>query len=235
MGRRVSAGYSSMLISQADQAHSSAVNMTILKLRPVSLPNGDFASTWFDDEELLWDDERLHKPQPLLATWQVPTLRLLKPTPTPVLFNPNALAVSDEVRLSLAHFPEIEFLPIEVIGFGTFFVVHVTRTLPLPDGSSVRRSPVSKNIVELFAFPKSYVPSADFFRVAQPDDSAAGISGFCMSTIYVSTAGARAILATTKGYLYRRAQSLTRVAVEGFPAALVRDCPSRRFARRGLR
>ncbi len=128
--------------------------MTIFKLRPVSLPSGDFAPTWFDDEELLWNDERLHKPQPLLATWQVPTLRLLKPNPTPVLFNPNAFAVSDAVRLSLAHFPEIEFLPIGVTGFGTFFVMHVTRALPLPDGSSVRRSPVSKNIVELFAFPK---------------------------------------------------------------------------------
>jgi hypothetical protein len=177
------------------------VNVTIFKLCPVSLPNGDFASTWFDDEELLWGNERLHKPQPLLATWQVPTLRLLKPCPTPVLFNPNAFAVSDEVRLSLAHFAEIEFLPIEVVGFGTFFVVHVTRTLPLPDGSSVRQSPVSKNIVELFAFPKGYIPPADFFRVAQPEHSAAGSAGFCMNTIYASTAGAGALLATTKGYL----------------------------------
>jgi hypothetical protein len=175
--------------------------MTIFKLRPVSLPSGDFAATWFDDQELLWDDERLHKPQSLQLTWQVPTLRLLKPRPTPVLFNPNAFAVSDEVRLALAHFPEIEFLPIAVIGFGTFLVMHVTRTLPLPNGSSVRRSPVSKNIVELFAFPKSYVPSADFFRVAQPEDSAAGMSGFCMKPIYASIAAARAILAPTKGCL----------------------------------
>lgn len=88
-----------------------------------------------------------------------------------MLFNPNAFAVSEEVRLSLAHFPEIEFLPIELIGFGTFFVVHVTRAPPLSDGSSVRQSPVSKSIVELFAFPKSYVPSADFFRVAPPEHS----------------------------------------------------------------
>jgi hypothetical protein len=175
--------------------------MTIFKLRPVSLPDGDFASTWFDDEELLWDDERLHKPQPLLATWQVPTLRLLKPRPTPVLFNPNAFAVCDEVRLSLAHFAEIEFLPIDIVGFCTFFVVHVTRILPLPEGSSVRQSPVSKNIVELFAFPKGYVPPADFFRVAQPVHSAAGSAGFCMNTIYASTAGACAMLATTKSYL----------------------------------
>jgi hypothetical protein len=143
----------------------------------------------------------LHKPLPLLATWQVLTLRLLKPCPTPVLFNPNAFAVSDEVRLSLAHFAEIEFLPIEVIGFGTFFIVHVTRTLRLPDGSSVRQSPVSKNIVELFAFPNGYVPPADFFRVAQPEHSAAGNAGFCMDTVYATTAGVGAMLATTKGYL----------------------------------
>ena len=175
--------------------------MTIFKLRPVSLPGGDFAPTWFDNEKLLWDDELLHKPHPLLAMWQVPILRLLNPTPTPVLFNPNAFAVSEAVRLSLAHFPEIEFLPIEVTGFGVFFVVHVTRALPLPDGSSVRQSPISKNIVELFGFPKSYVPPADFFRVAQPEHSAAGMAGRCMSTIYTSADGARAMLAAAKGYL----------------------------------
>jgi hypothetical protein len=175
--------------------------MTIFKLCPVSLPNGDFASTWFDNEELLWDDERLHKPQSVLATWQIPTLRLLKPCPTPVLFNPTAFAVSDEVRLSLAHFAEIEFLPIDIIGFGTFFIVHITRTLPLSDGASVRQSPVSRNIVELFAFPKGYIPPADFFRVAQPEHSAAGGAGFCLNTIYVSAEGAAAMRATTKGYL----------------------------------
>ena len=42
---------------------------------------------------------------------------------------------------------------------------------------------------------------ADFFRVAHPEHSAAGIAGFCMSTIYTSADGPRAMLAAAKGYL----------------------------------
>src|SRR5262245_41675172 len=125
--------------------------MTVCKLRPASTPEGRFAATWFDDERLLWDEERLHKPQPLLATWKAPSLRLLEPQATPVLFNPNALAVCAEVRDALAEFTEIEFLPIEAAG--TFFIMHVVTALEAPPGCSLRRSSPSENIVELRAFP----------------------------------------------------------------------------------
>jgi hypothetical protein len=168
-------------------------------LQPASTPKGDYTATWFDDERMLWDDERLHKPQPIRATWQAPSLRLLKPQATPVLFNPNALAVCAEVRDALADFPEIEFLPIEVAG--TFFIMHVVMALEAPPGCSLRHSPVSKNIVELRAFPAGYVPPANFFHVAQPNDSAAGRGGFCMSTIYASATGAQSVLTACRGYL----------------------------------
>jgi hypothetical protein len=87
---------------------------------------------------------------------------------------------------ALAHFPEIEFLPIDIGGVGTFFILHVVAAVMAPQRCSLRRSPVSKNIVELYGFPPSYTPSADLFRVAQPDDSAAGRAGFCVRTIYAS-------------------------------------------------
>ena len=173
--------------------------MAVFKLQPASKPEGAFAATWFDDERMLWDDERLHKPQPIRATWKAPSLRLLKPQATPVLFNPNALAVCAEVRDALADFLEIEFLPIETAG--TFFIMHVVMALEAPLGCSLRRSPVSKNIVELRAFPAGYVPPASFFRVSQPKDSAAGRAGFCMSTIYTSATGAQSVIAACHGYL----------------------------------
>jgi hypothetical protein len=175
--------------------------MTVFKLQARSLPDGNFASTWFDDERLLWDDDRLHKAEPTLAKWQAPRLRLLRPRPTPVLFNPNAFAVSNEVRAALDHLAEIEFLPVHIEGFETYFVVHVVVAVAAPHHCSLRRSPVSKNIVELFSFPSGYTPAADLFRVVQPDDSAAGRSGFCMSTIYATSAGAKSVMTACHDYL----------------------------------
>jgi hypothetical protein len=79
--------------------------------------------------------------------------------------------------------------------------MHVVMAVTVPDGCALRRSPVSNNIVELFAFPMGYAPSANFFRVAQPNDSAAGFAGFCMKTIYASAAGAQSVIAACHGYL----------------------------------
>jgi hypothetical protein len=175
--------------------------MSVFKLQAFSLPDGNFASTWFDDKRLLWDDDRLHRAEPCLATWQEPRLHLLGPRPTPVLFNPNAFAVCQDVRAALAHLSEIEFLPVHIEGFETYFIVHVVAAVAAPDRCSLRRSPVSKNIVELLSFPPGYTPSADLFRVAQPDGSAAGRAGFCMKTIYASLAGAQSVTAACHGYL----------------------------------
>jgi hypothetical protein len=177
------------------------IKMSVFKLYPVSLPDGKFAATWFDDERFLWDDERLHKAEPVIVRWQAPRLQLLEPRPTPVLFNPKAFAVSKEVRALLAHFPEVGFLPIEITGFGTFFIMHVVAAVMAPERCSLRRSPVSKNIIELYGFPPTYTPSADLFRVVQPDDSAAGRAGFCVTTIYASARGAQSVVAACRGYL----------------------------------
>jgi hypothetical protein len=119
-----------------------------------------------------------------------------------VLYNPHGLAVSTRVREELRHFSEIEFLPVAVEGCGTFFLMHVTATVEVSPGFSVRRvTPPSGNVVELFEFPVGYVPSTAFFRVRQPADSAAGRAGYCLRRIYANEEGAGAIGASCGAYL----------------------------------
>ena len=62
--------------------------------------DGEFTAAWFDDASATWDDPRLSREGPLAAVWDPPNLRLWRPErgATAVLFNPNALAVSPEVR-----------------------------------------------------------------------------------------------------------------------------------------
>ena len=121
--------------------------MSVFEVQPTSLPNGEFAAAWFDDESALWDDDRLHKARSLIEEWRAPSLRLFRPErgATDVLFNPNALAVSERVREELRRFSEVEFLPIAIEDCGTaFFVVHVTVAVePLPNSQcGGRRRPV---------------------------------------------------------------------------------------------
>jgi hypothetical protein len=183
--------------------------MTIFEIKPSSLPNGEFAAAWFDDEQQTWEDERLDKVGALASTWTSPRLKVFRAAErgvTDVLFNPNALAVSARVREDLCRFPELEFLPIAVEGSDAFFVLHVTAAVEVSVGFSVRRAPPpSGNIVELSEFPVGYVPPSAFFRVRQPADSAGGRAGFCVRTIYVSEEGAGALAATCGTYLTARA------------------------------
>ena len=182
--------------------------MSVFEVQPTSLPNGEFAAAWFDDESALWDDDRLHKARSLIEEWRAPSLRLFRPErgATDVLFNPNAIAVSERVREELRRFSGVEFLPIAIEDCGSaFFVVHVTVAVePLQEFSVRRAPPPSGNIVELFEFPTEYTPPADFFRVRQPTDSAAGPAGYCLRRIYVSDAGARALSAACGAYLEAR-------------------------------
>ena len=180
----------------------------VFQLQPASLPNGEFAAAWFDDERALWDDDRLRKAGSLLGDWNPPRLQLFRPEhgSTDVLFNPNALAVSVGIREQLQMFAEIEFLPLSVVGLGMFFLLHVTATVEVSPEFSVRRAPPpSANIVELFAFPIGFTPSTAFFRVRQPADCAAGRAGYCLRSLYMSEAGARVLEATCGAYLNARA------------------------------
>jgi hypothetical protein len=177
--------------------------MKVYELHPSSLPNGEFAAAWFDDEQLLWDDDRLHKAPSLIGDWRAPRLRMLREQQgvTDVLFNPNGIAVCDRVREALRPFSEIEFLPVAIARFVTFYLVHVTATIDaLPEFSMRRAPPPSGNVVELYQFPVDFACPAAFFRVRQPADSAAGRAGYCLPEIYVNDSGARAVMASCAGY-----------------------------------
>jgi hypothetical protein len=179
--------------------------MTIFAIKPSSLSNGEFAAAWFDDEQRIWDDERLHKVAVFGGEWSAPRFKLFRVAErgvTDVLFNPNALAVSARVREELRRFRELEFLPFAVEGYGSFFVVHVTATVEVSVGFSVRRAPPpSGNIVELSEFPVGYASATSFFRVRQPADSAGGRAGHCLRAMYANKEAADAVEAACGGYL----------------------------------
>jgi hypothetical protein len=178
--------------------------MAVFELRPASKTDGSFICAWFDDDACLWNDERLSSVASLVNAWQAPLLKLHRPAagPTAVLFNPNAFAVSDSVRHELSSFTEIEFLPVHIAGHGVFHVLHVTAAIELPVGSKARVAPApSGNIVQIDAFPPSFEPPFPFFRVLQPDSSAARRSSASTRSVYLSAAGARTIESCARGCL----------------------------------
>jgi hypothetical protein len=181
--------------------------MPVFELRPTSTPEGSFVAAWFDNEACLWNDERLGSSAALAAEWQPPTLRLHRPAggATPVLFNPNALAVSQGVRDELAAHGEIEFLPVHIENHGMFYILHVTAALELPAGSKARMAPApSRNIVQIEAFPRSFEPPYAFFRVLQPVGAAARYLAATTKSTYLSASGARAIASSARAYLVAR-------------------------------
>ena len=181
--------------------------MPVSELRPKSNPDGSFYATWFDDEACLWDDQRLLCPRPLESVWQPPELRIHDPAAkaTAVLFNPNALAVSQGVRDALSEFAELEFLPVLIRECGIFYILHVTSAIELPPGSKAMVAPPpSGNIVEVEAFPAFYEPPSAFFRVLQPEGAAARRLGATVRAIYLSVEGSQAALASGAGYLVAR-------------------------------
>jgi hypothetical protein len=178
--------------------------MALFELRPVSRPDGSFAAAWFDDETCLWNDDRLSSPSALERKWVAPSLKLHRPEigATPILFNPNALAVPERVKDELSSFSELEFLPVHIEGHGVFYVLHVTAAIELPAGCKARVAPApSGNIVQIEAFPRSFEPEFSFFRILQPLGSAARRVGASTRAVYLSESGARAIAASASGYL----------------------------------
>jgi len=179
----------------------------IYTVEPVSLPSGKFAADWFDDDRSLWEDERLFKCRSLLASWRAPklTVRLAGCDPTPVLFNPNAYAVSASVRAGLSRSSGLEFLPIDIVGFGQFFVLHPVAAYELPPDAVAQRAPLYRgNIVNVIAFPESYVPETDFFGVRHPADSPAGRAGSRVQAMFTTDRGAQVLEAACGEYLVAR-------------------------------
>jgi hypothetical protein len=197
---------SALFSSGASSRRSSALlgaSMAIFELHAASKPDGSFAAAWFDDDEYRWNDERLSTAGSLARSWHAPSLRLHRPEAgaTPVLFNPNALAVSERVKAELSSFTELEYLPLHIEGHGAYYILHVTSAIELPIGSDVRMAPESGNIVQIGAFPASFEPQFAFFRVLQPLGSAARRVSATTRAIYRSGSGVRAFESCADGYL----------------------------------
>jgi len=181
--------------------------MNVFELAPVSLPTGAFAAAWFDDDACTWDDARLHKADPLERGWEAPQLHLHRPSPsaTPVLFNPNAVAVSDAVRSELSAFGEIEFLPVQIAEHGTYFILHVVASIEIPKGCAVSQPSLGSNpgnVVLVHSFPPTFRSEHAFFRLLQPADSPAGRQRFCTRASYLSPVGRDAIESACAGFLH---------------------------------
>lgn len=178
--------------------------MSIFTIQLQSDPHGSFAAAWFDNSDYLWNDKRLSESLPLSDSWQPPELQLVKPkiAATAVLYNPNALAVSQIVRDEWHEFSDIEFLPIKIKGHGLFYILHVISAIPLPGGSRAKIAPPpSSNIVEVESFSRSFNPEFAFFRIKQPENSAAGRLGVTTKELYVTRIGASAIQRSVSAYL----------------------------------
>lgn len=178
--------------------------MSAFAIQPKSNPSGSFAVAWFDDSDYLWNDKRLSGSLPLSDQWQSPQLQLANPEigATAILFNPNALAVSQGIRDEWSMFSDIEFLPVKIKGHGTFYIIHVISSIALPNGSRAKIAPPpSGNIVEVESFPHSFKPKFAFFRINQPDGSAASRIGATTKKLYVNHAGAVAVQQVAGAYL----------------------------------
>src|SRR3979490_2147625 len=100
--------------------------MAVYEIKPVF--NGiDAAAEWVDNEHSAWNEPLLRTTAPLAERWESPSLELYRSekSATAVLFPPTAHGVSQGVRDELSHFVELEFLPVNVAGYGVFYAMHV--------------------------------------------------------------------------------------------------------------
>jgi len=111
--------------------------MPVFEIKPVFIDGTDAAAEWVDNEHSAWNEPLLRTTAPLADRWEAPSLELYRSEKiaTAVLFHPTAHVVSQGVRDELSHFPELEFLPVDVAGYGQFYAMHVLTSCELPAGS----------------------------------------------------------------------------------------------------
>ena len=168
--------------------------MPVFEIKPVFIDGIDAAAEWVDDEHSAWNEPLLRTTAPLAARWDAPSLELYRSDKhaTAVLFHPIAHLVSQGVRDELSHFAELEFLPVNVAGYGVFHALHVLASCELPSGSRADTGP-GTDIALIRAFPASFEPPAPFFRIRHPGTFAARGVALCVPDIYASEAAAMAV------------------------------------------
>ncbi len=172
--------------------------MPVFEIKPVFIDGIDAAAEWVDNEHSAWNEPLLRTTAPLAGRWVAPSLELYRSeaSATAVLFHPTVHLVSQGVRDELSHFADdvadIEFLPVNVAGFGVFHALHVLASCELPPGSVVDHGP-GTDIALIRAFPASFEAPSPFFRIRHPAATAADGTAVCVPDIYASEAAATAV------------------------------------------
>ena len=176
--------------------------MPVFEIKPVFIDGTDAAAEWVDNEHSAWNEPLLRTTAPLAERWEAPVLELYRSEKiaTAVLFHPTAHVVSQGVRDELSHFPELEFLPVEVAGYGQFYAMHVLTSCDLPAGSVADTGP-GTDIALIRAFPKSFDAPMPFFRIRHPGTLTAGGMAVCVPDVYASEAAATAVMRVAGKFL----------------------------------
>ena len=176
--------------------------MPVFEIKPVFIDGTDAAAEWVDNEHSAWNEPLLRTTAPLAERWVVPTLELYRSekSATAVLFHPTAHVVSQGVRDELSHFGELEFLPVQVTGYGQFYAMHVLTSCELPAGSVADTGP-GTDIALIRAFPRTFDAPAPFFRIRHPGTLTAGGTAVCVPDIYASEAAAAAVMRVAGRFL----------------------------------
>ena len=168
--------------------------MPVFEIKPVFIDGTDAAAEWVDNEHSAWNEPLLRTTAPLAERWELPSLELYRSekSATAVLFHPTAHVVSQGVRDELSDFAELEFLPVNVAGYGIFYAMHVLPSCDLPAGSEADHGP-GTDIALIRAFPRTFDAPAPFFRIRHPGTLTAGGMAVCVPDIYASEAAATAV------------------------------------------
>jgi hypothetical protein len=168
--------------------------MPVFEIKPVFIDGIDAAAEWVDDKHSTWNEPLLRTTAPLADRWETPALELYRSekSATAVLFHPTAHLVSQGVRDELSHFAELEFLPVDVAGYGVFYAMHVLTSCELPAGSLADTGP-GTDIALIRAFPASFEAPAPFFRIRHPGTLTASGAAVCVPDIYAGELAATAV------------------------------------------
>ena len=176
--------------------------MPVFEIKPVFIDGTDAAAEWVDNEHSAWNEPLLRTTAPLAERWEAPALELYRSEKiaTAVLFHPTAHVVSQGVRDELSHFPELEFLPVNVAGYGVFYAMHVLTSCDLPPGSVADTGP-GTDIALIRAFPRAFEAPAPFFRIRHPGTLTADGMAVCVPDIYASEDAATAVMRVAGKFL----------------------------------
>jgi len=115
-------------------------------------------------------------------------------------YHPAVPVVSQGVRDELSHFEGVEFLPVNVTGYGVFYAMHVLASCELPAGSVADHGP-GTDIALIRAFPKGFEPPAPFFRIRHPGTLTVRGMAVCVPDVYASEAAATAVMRVAGKFL----------------------------------